>query len=279
MRILCCLNRDLASSLALNLLLPTLKRHEVRVGLTEQVGDSLSLQNETPERRELRIAEQWLPNNILFPMVDRCELPDCGSRYLSFAEIERYRGIPVESMPNANAPTELARIRTFAPDLILSIRYGAILKAPVIAIPRLGVLNLHSGVLPSYRGVLATFRALLNEDAEIGCTLHYISDPTIDTGDIIGVRTIAVDRDRSLLGHILALYPPGAALVSAVIEEIANGSRPRAAAQSSNDSAYYSYPSGPEWAQFLRRGWRIAEMRDVHDAFRRYTDRQLQGEA
>jgi hypothetical protein len=41
MRILICLNRDLESHVALNLLLPALARHEVKVGLTERIGASV----------------------------------------------------------------------------------------------------------------------------------------------------------------------------------------------------------------------------------------------
>ena len=95
MRILCCLNRDIESSVALNLLLPALVRHHVRVGLTEQVGRPPTSASEHPDRRDLRIAEQTLPNEVFFPLIERAGLKDTGERYLTFAEIERYRGIKV----------------------------------------------------------------------------------------------------------------------------------------------------------------------------------------
>jgi methionyl-tRNA formyltransferase len=270
MRLLCCLNRDLPSNLALNLLLPALRHHDVHVCLTEQVGDAAALRDEPRERRELRNAEQWLPNEVLFPLIERSNLPDRDSRYLTFVEIERHRGISIEQMPDPNSAQGLATIRAFAPDLIVAIRYGAIFKAAAIAAPKLGVLNLHSGLLPAYRGVLATFRALLNGDKEIGCTLHWISDPTIDTGGIIGIRTIPVDRNGSLLAHVLALYPPGVTLLSGVIEELAIGRRPRATEQPRHAGAYHRYPTATEWAEFLRLGWRVVDASDLFAAFRRY---------
>jgi methionyl-tRNA formyltransferase len=76
--------------------------------------------------------------------------------------------------PNSVAGLEL--IRSLEPDLIVSIRYRRILKDEVIAIPRLGVLNLHSGVLPDYKGVMATFWAMLQNEEMIGATLHRIVD-------------------------------------------------------------------------------------------------------
>ncbi len=262
MRILVCLNRDLASNLALNRLLPTLAEHTVLVGLSERVG-SAGGQHEPRERAELRSAEQVLPNELLDPLIERANLPDDGSRRLTFAEIERHRGIEVASLSDPNSAAGLERVAAFAPDLLLTIRYGAILKRPVISIPRLGVLNLHSGILPSYRGVLATFRALMDGAEQIGSTLHYIQDSTIDTGDIIGIRTVTVRRDRSLLWHILALYPPGIALVSETIEGLARGRSPPRAAQTRCEGAYYSYPAAEDWAEFTRRGWRVVDASDI----------------
>lgn len=269
MRILCCLNRDLASNLALNLLLPALVRHEVRVGLTERVG-KIAPESAPPARIQLRLVEQKLPNEILFPLLERANLHDDGKRLLTFAEIERHRGIRIDSLSNPNMAAGLDAVRAFAPDLILTIRYGAILKAPVIAIPRLGVLNLHSGVLPEYRGVLATFRALLNGDQHVGCTLHYIRDATIDTGDVVQISRIAVDSRRSLLWHVLALYPPGIDMVSAALDRLANGEMLQTTAQPATSGSYYSYPTAEEWDTFAQRGWHVAQIQDVLDVLQRY---------
>lgn len=269
MRILCCLNRDLASNLALNLLLPSLARHEVRVGLTESVGKSHAMEAEPPARSQLRQLEQRLPNEILFPLIERANLADDSARHLTFAEIERHRGIRIDSLSNPNA-AGFDAVRAFAPDLILTIRYGAILKAPVIALPRLGVLNLHSGVLPDYRGVLATFRALLNGDRHVGCTLHYIRDATIDTGDVVQISRIAVDSRRSLLWHVLALYPAGVDMVAAALDRLANGETLHSAAQSPTSGSYYSYPTAEEWDTFAQRGWQVAQIQDLLDVLQRY---------
>lgn len=268
-RILCCLNRDLASNVALNLLLRGLGGHEVRVGLTERVG-IVADPSEPAGRRELRAAEQGYPNEVLFPLIERAGFSDDGGRYLTFAEIERWRGIPVEATPSLNTPEGLGFVRRFAPDLIVTIRYGSILKPPVIAMPPLGVLNLHSGRLPAYRGVLATFRALMNRDEEIGCTLHYIADGTIDTGNILGVASQPVRSELSLLAHILSLYPPGIAMVRAAIESLSAGRQLEHAPQPATGGAYYSYPTADEWSEFARRGWRVTHATDLVDVGRLY---------
>ena len=253
----------------MNLLLPTLAGHQARVGLTERVG-AVSGDDEPPQRRELRDAEQHYPNEILFPLLDRSRLPDDGRRYLTFAEIERHRGIPVQGLPSLNKGAGFELVQSFAPDLIVTVRYGSILKPPVIGLPRLGVLNLHSGRLPQYRGVLATFRALMNADTKIGCTLHYISDGTIDTGDVVGVESVRVRPEASLLAHVLSLYPPGVGLLHAAIESLAAGKELAHVPQAASGGAYYSYPTAEDWAEFARRGWRVTQAADLIAVSRLY---------
>jgi methionyl-tRNA formyltransferase len=263
MRILCCLNRDLASNLALNLLLPALAHHTLRVGLTEQVGRTS--ENEPWQRRELRIAEQALPNLTLFPLVERAALSDNGQRNLTFAEIQRLRGIPVDALLDPNSAS------SFAPDLILTIRYGAILKPPLIAIPPLGVLNLHSGILPDYRGVLASFRAMLNNETDIGCTLHYIRDASIDTGDIVSIHRQPLQRERSLLRNVLDLYPPGIEMLRTALRTLEEGGKLATSVQQRGQGAYYSYPTASDWDEFTRRGYRVADPSDLQQVMLSYS--------
>jgi methionyl-tRNA formyltransferase len=267
MRILCCLNRDLASNLALNLLLPDLLKHEVWIALTERVGGVLP--DEEPQRRELRTAEQVLPNQIIFPLLERLSAANPHG-HLTFSQIQSRYNIRVEALPNPNQDPGLSRVRDFAPALILSIRYGAIFKEPVLSIPNYGVLNLHSGLLPHYRGVLATFRALMNGDREIGCTLHCIKDPKIDSGDIVSSSRLTVQPQRSLLWHILALYPDGVGMMRRAVGILDRGGQLQAQQQSPGEGAYYSYPTAREWDEFYRRGWRVADPSDIEQVFKRY---------
>ena len=266
MKILCCVNADVVSNVALNLLLPALRGHEVAVGLSSRVGAAPDT-GEPQARRELRAAEQLLPMEVIFPLIERASLPDDG-RHLTFAEIERLRGIRVTTLPNPNRDAGLASLEAFAPDLILSIRYGAIFKAPAIAIPRLGILNLHAGLLPAYRGVLASFRALMAGERDIGCTLHYITDGTIDTGPIVGQAPVPADPQRSLFANVVSLYPSGVALMAKAVERLE--ARETLEARVQTGGTYYSYPSAEEWDEFRRRGWRVAEASDFHELYAKY---------
>ena len=266
MKILCCLNADVVSNVALNLLLPALAGHEVTVGLSSRVGAAPD-PSEPQARRDLRAAEQLLPLEVIFPLIERAALSDDG-RYLTFAEIERHRGISVSPLLNPNRDAGLAFVEAIAPDLILSIRYGAIFKAAAIAVPRLGILNLHAGLLPAYRGVLASFRALMAGEREIGCTLHYVTDGTIDTGPVIAQARVNVDPQRSMFANVLSLYPSGVALMAQAVNQLDAAEKIETHVQSGG--TYYSYPTVDEWNEFLRRGWRVADAADFHELYAKY---------
>ena len=268
MRILFLCNRDLASNFALNLLLPSLTGHQLRVSLTERVGRIGTA--ECSERRELLAAEQSTPNEILFPLIERARFPDAHGRFLTFGEIARLRKIPVTTLANPNSEAGLEEVRAFGPDLILSVRYGAILKSELLSIPALGVLNLHSGLLPAYRGVLATFRALMNGDQEIGCTLHRISDGTIDTGAVIATGRVSVSPERSLLGHVLCLYPVGVELIVHALKQLERRLPLEAVRQFAGEGQYFSYPGAAEWAEFTRRGMRVTDSAELLGVYQRY---------
>ena len=53
-------------------------------------------------------------------------------------------GIPVEQPESLKAAEAQARLRDYAPDLMVVIAYGLILPRKVLAIPRLGCWNVHA---------------------------------------------------------------------------------------------------------------------------------------
>lgn len=268
MRILVCLNADLFSCLAVNRLLPMLAGHAVSIALTQRVGSAAAAAEEPPQRHELRLAEQRIPLDLLFPLVERADLPDDGTRLLTFRELTFRRGIPITLLSNPNNADGLAWVGAQAPDLVISIRYGAIFKSDFLAIPRLGVLNLHSGLLPDYRGVLATFRALANGDDTIGCTVHTIPDGTIDTGPIVATTRTPVDRSRSLFWHIAQLYGPGVDALGTAAQRVLHGEALVTSEQPGG--AYYTYPTRDEWDRFAADGWKAVTLADATEVWGRF---------
>jgi methionyl-tRNA formyltransferase len=123
----------------------------------------------------------------------------------------------VLTVPDANG-TECADLLTsLAPDLLL-LGSSKILRSNILAIPRVGTLNPHPGLLPAYRGLDVIPWALYNGDP-LGVTVHLV-DPGIDTGDIVAQETFdlqAGDTLRSLRRRADAIL---ARLMTAVVLEL-----------------------------------------------------------
>jgi methionyl-tRNA formyltransferase len=100
--------------------------------------------------------------------------------------------------------------------------YGLILPAWVLALPRLGCLNIHASLLPRWRGAAPIHRAVEAGDAETGITIMQM-DEGLDTGDMLMVeRTpIAPDDTTGRLHDRLAAL--GARLAVEALEAAACG--------------------------------------------------------
>lgn len=265
MKITVLANRDLPACLALNYLWPRLAEHDVTVFLSSRVGKS---QGRPAELEQLAFFEQTLGNELLFPALEMAS-SEAHAELLTFAKLAKRSGKPMHVLSQINEGKDLALFASTEPDLVISIRFGLILREPVLVIPPSGVLNLHSGLLPDYKGVMATFRAMLHGESEIGTTLHFIDDASIDTGRIVGMTRLPVDRNRSYFWHVLSLYEQGCELLGQTIERVACGevidARPQA-----GDGNYYSFPDAKELQAFNEQGLRLWTYEDVVDVGRRF---------
>lgn len=268
MRITILANKDLASCLALNQLLPALQEHELSVFLSAAVGKQPPAETIPAELLQLKFYEQTLFNDILFPLLDASHGHKSG-RLRSFAGLAKLIGRPIEEMRGINAGEGLARFVASAPDLVLSIRFGLILKDAALAVPPIGVLNLHSGLLPDYKGVMATFRALLHGDAAIGTTLHWIDDGSIDTGRIVTTTALPVTRGRSYLWHVLALYDQGCSAMLEAVNTLA-GRNPLLSRPQPAGGHYFSFPSAAELAVFREAGWQLVIPQEIELVAKRF---------
>ncbi len=71
-----------------------------------------------------------------------------------------------------------------AADVFICFSYSMILDAEILAIPRLGAVNIHGGLLPSHRGANIVNWVLIEGATGTGVTAHYMT-AGIDEGDII----------------------------------------------------------------------------------------------
>jgi methionyl-tRNA formyltransferase len=260
-------NRDLASNVNLNVLLPRIHQHVVQIFISDKVGKAVTLPKSL---QTLKFFEQTLPNTILFPELDKQNRDVNDGKFLTFNELSRKYQIPIESLNDVKSEESLDKIRALHPDLALSVRYGKIFGNAALRIPKQGFINFHSGLLPNYRGVMAGFRALDSGDSEIIGTLHTIDDATIDTGRIIGFARVPASLNQSFLHQVLSLYPAAVDLITTTIEKILAGATLTTQSQTTEGSAYFTFPTEAEVADFEAKGGSFVDAAEFETWIRRY---------
>ncbi|MFA6878101.1 MAG: methionyl-tRNA formyltransferase [Fusobacterium sp.] len=78
----------------------------------------------------------------------------------------------------------IQEILDMKPDLIAVVAYGKIIPKEIIDIPKYGIINVHSSLLPRFRGAAPINAAIMAGDKKSGVTVMYIAEG-LDTGDII----------------------------------------------------------------------------------------------
>lgn len=146
--------------------------------------------------------------------------------FRSVAELARAHHLPVYAPPHPNTPDFINLIRKLAPDLILSFYYRRILSRELLAIPRLGGINLHGSLLPKYRGRSPVNWVLVNGEKETGVTLHYMVEKA-DAGDIIAQRAVAIDIEDTALSLFHKMTAAAARLFRESYPLIKAGTAPR----------------------------------------------------
>jgi folate-dependent phosphoribosylglycinamide formyltransferase PurN len=120
---------------------------------------------------------EYLRNPYLKPVLMHGE-----QVFRNLREIAREYDFPVVACTDQNAASSVAHLKEWSPDLII-FTGGNILRKQLLDVPRLGVINMHLGLLPEIRGMSGPEWSLL-KDVPVGVTLHYI-DSGIDTGPIL----------------------------------------------------------------------------------------------
>ncbi len=116
----------------------------------------------------------------------------------------------------------LQSIRDLNPDLGVVAAFGRILPDALLAIPRLGMINVHASLLPRYRGAAPVHRAVLAGDAETGVTIMRVVSE-LDAGPMFAKQAIPIPLDATS-GEIAAtLAVAGAGLLLTVVDDLAAG--------------------------------------------------------
>jgi methionyl-tRNA formyltransferase len=132
------------------------------------------------------------------------------------------RGLPLLRPARPNSAEFVAELSEFAPECCPVVAYGALLRDGLLAVPPRGWVNLHFSLLPAWRGAAPVQAAVAAGDTITGATTFQI-EPSLDSGPVYGVVTETIEPADTAGDLLERLAISGAALLSATLDGIADG--------------------------------------------------------
>jgi len=103
-------------------------------------------------------------------------------------------GLKIYQPESLRQEAEQQQLQALKPDLMIVVAYGLLLPEAVLAIPRLGCVNVHASLLPRWRGAAPIQRAILAGDRQTGITIMQM-DQGLDTGDMLARAECEIRQD------------------------------------------------------------------------------------
>ena len=153
-------------------------------------------------------------------------------------ELAVLTGIPVLQPTKLRDSAFLDHLASLRPDLGVVAAYGRILPDALLALPRLGMINVHASLLPLYRGAAPVHRAVIAGDAITGVTIMRVVTE-LDAGPMLDSVTVPVGPDDTSVDVERALATAGARLLVDVADRMARGP----VAETAQDHARATYAS------------------------------------
>lgn len=156
--------------------------------------------------------------------------------FASVRELAERQGIPVMTS-DINLRENVELLRELAPDLLLSFYYRTMIREEVLAVPKLGALNVHGSYLPKYRGRVPVNWAVINGESETGATLHYMVQKP-DAGDIVDQEKVGISFTDTALDVFNKVTQAAVTVLSRSLAPLLEGRAPRLPMDLSRGSYY-----------------------------------------
>ncbi|MBL0887741.1 methionyl-tRNA formyltransferase [Myceligenerans indicum] len=178
----------------------------------------------TPEPAVASLEALIASRHEVVAVLTRADAPSGRGRRLTPSPVRvraEAAGIPVIT-DRPRGEEFLTTLRELAVDAAPVVAYGHILRPEVLAVPRLGWVNLHFSVLPAWRGAAPVQRALIAGDEVTGATT-FLLDEGMDTGPVLGTTTESI-RPTDTSGDLLErLAVSGAELLVRTLDALEDG--------------------------------------------------------
>jgi len=117
------------------------------------------------------------------------------------------------------------KIQEIKPDLIIVAGWHYIIKPEMLKLPRLGVVGLHSSILPRYRGGSPLVWQIINGESKAGMSLFYLEEG-IDTGNVIGQIEFEIEETDRIKEALVKSQQAAISLIDEFVPQILQGTAP-----------------------------------------------------
>src|SRR5262245_15638024 len=131
--------------------------------------------------------------------------------------------LPVIQPERLKDESLLDNLRALDADLGVVAAYGRILPSALLALPRLGLINVHASLLPRWRGAAPVHRAILAGDRTTGVTIMRVVQ-ALDAGPMLARVETPIEVEETSATLETRLASMGADPLVAVVDRMAAGS-------------------------------------------------------
>lgn len=131
-------------------------------------------------------------------------------------------GLALEQPETLRTPDAAARLAGHAADVMVVAAYGLLLPPAILAVPRLGCINIHGSLLPRWRGAAPVARAIEAGDAATGVCIMRM-EAGLDTGPVMRREQTAIGPDETAGELEARLAALGASQAVAALDALAQG--------------------------------------------------------
>jgi methionyl-tRNA formyltransferase len=145
--------------------------------------------------------------------------------------------VPVFQPERLRTPDVRETLQRWAPDLGVVAAYGKLIPDDLLAVPRLGMINVHASLLPKYRGAAPIQRAVIDGETETGVTIMRVIK-ALDAGGMLAKVHYPIGPDETSDVVERKLSEMGASLLLDAVEGLSHG--PVAEEQQDDTRATYA---------------------------------------
>jgi methionyl-tRNA formyltransferase len=159
------------------------------------------------------------------------------------------RGLALYQPASLKGEETYARLRALGADAMVVAAYGLILPEPVLAVPRLGAINIHASLLPRWRGAAPIQRAILAGDERSGISIMQM-DRGLDTGPVLAAESLPIAADDTSASLHDKLAELGARLIVSTLAQLDHAqSSPQPAAGTSYAAKITKAEAEIDWSE------------------------------